>query len=640
MNAANRRIGIWKQQISDIGSSFVRDKELKNEWRYWCDREEIPAVSSCQRIVLLGESVARGYFLDPDYTPAKVLQHLMSQFAYQPFEVVDLARTNLEFPALLKILKESVVLQPAAIVLFAGNNWIFEAHKTIDVEELPELTKQINEKGLNGLIHFLEARISAMINSFLEEARAIAEEYNSKLIFVIPEYNLRHWHQPEQSADVYGLENDDLQLWKTLTEEATEIKNSDNFKRLKELGELLCELDPVSSYGYQLAGRGCEGLGLIDEARNYYQKELDCTIICRFIGKPKIVTGIKQAIIDACGRLGIETIDTAGIFKTAAGGIPDRSMFMDYCHLSPLGIQLAMSHTCKALLKTVCSKDIELTLIKQRSLLFELSNSRRAMAHLLAAIHNAHYGQEPDIISFHCKEAVKADSGVAEFIEAFTEMVTMRAPNYLCKQYQQVIAMTEAHRRHTDFQYGTGKKLADVELIDTMVGALENRGAKQHEKIKQLRRKQHGINIHRSVNLLEFYYAQPYYRHALIDFLQPVHLFREIETISKFRLFADPFTNLTLILVCRVPHANGNDHPMKITINGTVFQSVSVGAGWQTFRLPVPGKFINRDVNTICIHWPLVPRKMNFNNVKNLMSICQYVNPVIGEIHQFSAMIS
>ena len=89
------RIGIWVRSKND--TAYRRLEVHRSEWRLWADNEEIPARSRGRRIVFLGESAARGYFYDPDFAPAVVLQALLRSVpGTRDIDVVDLARSNID----------------------------------------------------------------------------------------------------------------------------------------------------------------------------------------------------------------------------------------------------------------------------------------------------------------------------------------------------------------------------------------------------------------------------------------------------------------------------------------------------------------------------------------------------------------
>src|SRR5438552_567532 len=48
------------------------------KWKPFADIDHIPPKGSQKRIVLVGESVARGFFVDPGYTPAFVLETMLA----------------------------------------------------------------------------------------------------------------------------------------------------------------------------------------------------------------------------------------------------------------------------------------------------------------------------------------------------------------------------------------------------------------------------------------------------------------------------------------------------------------------------------------------------------------------------------
>ena len=75
--ATRHGIGIWGADPNDP-LRFRRTDETADEWRYWADESEIVLRSGSFRVVLIGKSTARGYLLDPTYTPAKVLEFVLA----------------------------------------------------------------------------------------------------------------------------------------------------------------------------------------------------------------------------------------------------------------------------------------------------------------------------------------------------------------------------------------------------------------------------------------------------------------------------------------------------------------------------------------------------------------------------------
>src|SRR5215203_4850946 len=67
------RVRIW-ESVDDVhGRSFVR-VGTGERWHFWANVQRIPPKGSRRRIVLVGESVARGLLYDPQFNPALALQ--------------------------------------------------------------------------------------------------------------------------------------------------------------------------------------------------------------------------------------------------------------------------------------------------------------------------------------------------------------------------------------------------------------------------------------------------------------------------------------------------------------------------------------------------------------------------------------
>src|SRR6478672_6895491 len=89
-------IGIWERVTENDKVSFVRRMDTMDEWHFWANLGRIDPKGKKRRVLFMGESVARGYLYDPDFTPARALQMILDgQVGEGEFEVIDLARTNL-----------------------------------------------------------------------------------------------------------------------------------------------------------------------------------------------------------------------------------------------------------------------------------------------------------------------------------------------------------------------------------------------------------------------------------------------------------------------------------------------------------------------------------------------------------------
>jgi hypothetical protein len=95
---------------------------------------------------------------------------------------------------------------------------------------------------------------------------------------------------------------------------------------------------------------------------------------------------------------GFGLVDLPLVYSSLLGGaLPDRRVFLDYCHLTKEGIAAAMSAAARVLSPVLGIDPVEPALA--------ISEEDEATAHLLAAVHNAHHGQRREIVAHHLARA-------------------------------------------------------------------------------------------------------------------------------------------------------------------------------------------------------------------------------------------
>src|SRR5690349_20233102 len=89
----SRFVGIWERRTENGKTSFLRRLETMDTWHYWANIGRIEPKGSKLRVLLIGESVARGYIYDPAFNPAMALQMILDEhYGKDQVEVIDLAR--------------------------------------------------------------------------------------------------------------------------------------------------------------------------------------------------------------------------------------------------------------------------------------------------------------------------------------------------------------------------------------------------------------------------------------------------------------------------------------------------------------------------------------------------------------------
>ena len=190
-------VGIWEPRIVNGKASFVRRREAMHEWNYWADVARFDAKSDKTRVLLIGESVARGYLYDPVFNPAMALEQILeSQFGEGGVEVIDLARTNLGFQ-ILEVALNALQMEPDIAVIFAGNNWYILEPSPSGVAEIDEA---IAKEGLAGAKRVIDAQLAQTAKRVVHEICTAYANKGIPLIWIIPEFNLRDWRDPITNA--------------------------------------------------------------------------------------------------------------------------------------------------------------------------------------------------------------------------------------------------------------------------------------------------------------------------------------------------------------------------------------------------------------------------------------------------------
>jgi hypothetical protein len=624
------KIGIWEAN-NDEPTSYVRVKN--RDWLFWADNDIIPPKTK-KRVLLMGESVARGLLLDPFYNPAKVLQELLDLNFNHEFEIIDLARSDLKLYELRNLFHESLRLSPDAIVFFAGNNWIFDAHASVSREDIDELILSLNNDGIGGFRGFLEKKLKKIIEEVFDEFGNISKEKNIKLFFIIPEYNLADWLEYKNKPNNSFLTEDQISSWKNITKQIHENEKAEDYQKVIQLSKQLIDIDPNNSFGHFSAGKGCQKTGDLVKSYSAFKQALDCSIVSRSIGKPRILTVIQEAIVNHAESNNINIINLPEIFRAfKRNSLPDRKLFFDYCHLTTEGIQLAMSYTASLLLQILVGKNIAADYLIELSKKIVPSNEVLAKAHLFAAIHNAHYGQTHNIILYHCEQAIKADTGILTLMKDYAKLTTLKAPNVICKEYENIVK-NSGDRQYAALNHPRNEKLMDVVLVDAIVECFENEQQSIKKEINSIRQHEHSA-YRQKINLLESFYSMSYYN---FRYSKTSPFFEEIETNSTFYLISKENRSLELSLVYKVPGATSHYEDVTLHINGFEVANFPSVLNFTKIILSISGKYIKDGVNILNINWPVHEKRMQleYDSIDDSV-IANFINPCVGQIHEFYA---
>jgi hypothetical protein len=628
-------VGIYKPYSKDGEKFYQRDILLKDRWSYFADIQTIPAKSKKKRIVLLGESVTRGFLLDPEYTPAIVLDQLLNSnkelFGY---EIIDLAETNLGMAGIKERYLESMALEPDMVVFLAGNNWREDLLVSIGNSQkkqnaLQELTQ--GEDGIAIAKPLIEDYFRTIVDDFLAFLGTISKKNGVPVLFAIPEFNLLDCRSTPGERVVSELPYENLKCWIEAKESAEENLASGNIQTCIIKAQQMVEIDPSHPYGFELLADCSIKIEQFKEARHYLEMARDTALFCRTNSKPRTFKIVQETIQAKATSYGIEVIDLPAVFKAHLDGkVPGRELFLDYCHFSVAGIQVAMEAVYKKVLEEFddlrkMHKDVK-TIIP--------SNEVLALGHLFAAIHNAHWGQSYDILLYHCSEAFSKWKDIAKTMVYYCDMISRGAANNVCKSLEKILEdNTKLDRYVHALVPARNMKNMELELVNAMTTVLKSNGVDITKYLLKIRLDDHSIKDRR-INLLQnYYHATSYdeYQGQKTAFLQAR------DSKSDFYVVADGKTKGLLSISLRIPGIiNENNDAATMFVNGAEVTKLSVGNRWQTHTIEIPVDFLQNGINVFKIKWPIVAISRDLQDKSSSTAILDAAFRVFGEISRMT----
>ncbi|HEY4573455.1 MAG TPA: hypothetical protein VIJ26_05825, partial [Thermoanaerobaculia bacterium] len=337
---------VWvRPDPQPLGDHFAATKILRRK------KAELPL-----RVAFFGESVAAGYLYAPHVTPAQVLQtHLQTIGGESNFEVIDLARTNETLGGLAETVRASLQINPDVLVLFAGNNWNLLETPEVSPYAPSVLARQrygqaLRDQGVQGPIQQAEERLRERADATFNAISEIAWAVRIPVVVVIPEVNLIDW---ETRQPPVWLAGDGTVRWHDLYAKAIENLDRKDFRAALETAQELVDLDACSS-AWRLLARAHLGLEDHEAARQACLAEIDAAryATLAFLSAPQVTTQARELLQDASRRHGFIPVDLREIFAAHTGSnLPDRRLFLDYCHLTLEGIRVAMAAVAAEVLR-------------------------------------------------------------------------------------------------------------------------------------------------------------------------------------------------------------------------------------------------------------------------------------------------
>jgi hypothetical protein len=565
---------------------------------------------------------------------------LQSRLGENAVEVIDLARTGIALE-IGDLALSATELKPDAVVLFCGNNWKFFP---IQREDMSYLSGIISNGGAAGYKEYAEQIVRRRAQQTI---KAVASWYANKgipLLWIIPEFNLGEWRDPVVNAPYLPAGNN--REWLLHKKAGREALYVGDFQAGADAARRMIDIDEgTNAAGFYLLAESSRGLGDLDMARHSLELARDaCIWDSAMIYAPRCFSLTQNALREQTANYKVELVDTPKLFSEyLSGGIPDRRLFIDYCHLTSEGIRVTMAAAASSLLRSLKRREVA-----WRDMLTGAPAPTKEVeseARFLAAIHNAHWWQGCDLVQYCSSQAVSHSPRIGPVMKAFLDLQTRRAPMLMCRSAEQIVELASAQIQHYLFRY-TNQQL-DQLLLATIVDALKGIGGDVQAQVDQLRVEEHSVAA-RETNLLDYYYNSSANQAHEVRWVTPllstaVPLDRDFYVAfseqSKFIFVGQKDCPVTLDLTCRIPYPERAEETVAIYLNDEHLGDITCGTEWGRYEIAVPT--VKEGLNHISICWPL-PEFRGADALDKAANdiVCGRVLDLycpFGEIHSFTA---
>lgn len=615
-------LGIWRCVEEPSGTVFRRMEEYKSQFHLWADVETFPQDKQQPRIVWLGESVARGYFFDPYFNPASCLQYAGAALD-TPWEVIDLAKTSCKLSELTDLVQNSEVLSPDVLILFAGNNWIGGGQESFTGQEELQIFEAIQKGSPKAVIRkLINHKLRAQIEVLFQNIHRLKREYGTKVIFINPEFNLKDWKSTSIEC-IPQFPKNNLKTWYELVE-LCEASLSDG--RIEEATSNLAKLQELTSdnpYGYQLQARLHALKGEVNEEIEALRKARE-QMVSQVHSYPGVRAYIQEQIRICAELYDVILIDLPEImYNKIEGAIPDRTFFLDYCHLTTQGIQLVVEAVAEKLFDLLECEQEEKPQMEHPS--FEV----QAKAHFLAAIHNAHWGQTGEILEHHCRMAMNYHD-VSGLMARFVLMVSCGTNWHLNVNYLALMSDPSFSVYFNQISIKPGRELLDWHLVTAILRVLDDNELSEqvsHLRCARMQDSCQGTDLLKPMHWV-------HYENSLNWDLSARSFYKEIGSTSRFYLEVNDLVNRQITLTHRIPA--GEQKHVSVKLNGQEIHLCQSTNQWTKEEIQIKASRWMKGTNLLEVVWPLdIASPSEINHQQAAIDLFyEFMYPVTGEIHQ------
>ncbi len=646
-----RPISIWRPTMRN-GELLFERPEPHPLGDHFARRRTLPAakLSGTARVCYFGESAAAGYLYAPHWTPAEALERQLCAAAGDgTWEVVDLARTNETLRSMAATLESSLQLDPDLLVIFTGNNWnLLETPEVSpyapSVRARQRYALALRRGGLAGAVELARRDLAVKVRATFARVAELAGRGQVPVIVVVPEVDWAHWHDRQPVA---WLPGDGSRRWHKCYAEAVGRLVAGHGSSALESAAAMLELDGgLCPTSHRLHAEALAALGRRSEARAACEAEVASGHYATqcFLGAPRASRAVAETLRRETTRHGFDVVDLPGLFADQGSpSLADRRLFLDYCHLSAEGIELAMAAVAEKILE---HRGRELASVSLAPLGIE--PAVEALARLGAAVHGAHrllaVGDKRSDLEHWCREALAADPTVAGAMRDLLAVRCAPCPAVLTAAQQRNLESPHRLLLHHGWRWHH----LDADLIEALCAALEAAGHQVRDEVDAMLLKHHGVRPE-GVDL-----SRPPYLWEPLERFYPEAMaprgmtgratYRSPWPESSFCLIAGEDAGVQLDLTLRLPAIEGapstRQGAVTVRLDDREVGSVAAGESWSRHTSSLPAPRPRRTIHRLTLAWPPLPAAGDAaleNAIRRLENGVEAdLHPVFGEV--FSAV--
>ncbi len=601
------KVGIWERESTGKSSAFIRNAESRGEWFYWAQKDRIDPKRSRWRVALVGESVARGYLYDPQFNLASALEAtLRSEVGSAEIDVVDLAKSNLTLEELRVVMGLSLALQPDILVVFAGNNW----RPRLLESDIPYVDTLLRREGVPALKSFLDLRTQQSVQLFTTQVNAFLERQRDlSVVWVVPEFNLEDWRDPISSAPHLPAQAN--RRWRELDERIRLALAEHELGLAAKLANEMSVLDGgTSSVPLRTLAEYHRSAADLPGARRYLE-------LCRdaegwdpsFSYSPRVSCAIQRVLRETSSAPRNTVVDLPEVLEQHLDhALPNRRVFLDYCHLTSEGIKVAVGAIASEVLAILTDRRLPPSTLQAKSP--SPSPKVEGKASFLAAVHNAHFYQSYDLVHYWCARALDLWPECAQIMARFIDSQIRRVPQLACRSTMELFELDELGA--SQYLLRGGAQRLDMVLGDAIAHSMQQSSLAALVDVSSLRMKEHSIRTGPK-ELTDFYYSSTIpsiSKRAWTSCALPNNggsrsMFASAywET-SQFIFFGEKGRAVGLKLTYRLPASSTAVGVIEIAVNCHQLVRAPVDDHWQTLTMSILGDSVVDGANEIVITWP------------------------------------